>query len=493
MIKILCYNQACKQKKSNSFGYHLYPLLLIKLSILMFIGINFANATISASTKATILGHAPNFVLSDGLTELKNLDELLGFTMPVKNSVSGEIEITKINSSASSNTLIAITGTKFSDIKALVKADNQNYQLSTTELLLSDIDGDADQMDDNLSKGTLKGVWFNQRGNVVDNLEQPLSSCDGPYTLFIVANSVSANTTYGNPSANNYGSGTAIYSFTVDKPEICYIKPLDLSISSTGTTIPGGYNQTVFDTTKGFIVSGLKHENISFPKTGFKGSEFTLIGTGSDQSKYRCSIQNDTGVLSLSGSGSTYAGQNCNVRYEGDTRFDYPITIDMEYYDGTTWSKIDSYTIPKPTLWAVRSTEMAYANQDSFESATLFPALSTCSGENVTSINDDVYINRQKYLFRRNEFTNSTSSDPINYPEGTSPTITNSQFSRDADGTFMGEWGLIYRYDYSSGNQLIFYWTAETYSANAQFNIGTSGNVYPTSPSATYPLVICRG
>ncbi|WP_392560573.1 hypothetical protein [Orbus mooreae] len=467
-------------------------LNVIQKNHLILIGTQTANAALTSKT-SSILGNAPYFILSDRTTTLKDSTELLGFTMPIKNSLSADIEITQINSTVSSTAIVAIAGMKFSDVTPLVKANNYTYQLSQTDLLIDDQDGDASANNSTFSQGTLRGVWFNQKGTIIDDLEQPLSACESPYTLFLIANNVSANTTYGNPAINNYGSGTVMYTFKVAKPEVCYLKPLDLTVLTTGTTLPGGFNANVFDTTKGFIISGLKKNNKQFPTTGFKGVEFTLLGAGDDQSKYRCSVENGASELNLSGSGTAYEGLNCTIRYEKNTRFNYDITINMEYNDGSSWSKIGSYTIPKPTLWTFMIQELPYANQNTLSQATSFPALTSCSGQNVTSINDDIYKNRLQYMFRRNEITNSLGSDPIAYPEGTSPTVVNSQYSRDADGTFMGEWGGIYKYDYSSGNQLMFYWTAESYSDLSQFEISTTGSIYPTSASSNYVMSMCRG
>lgn len=473
-----------KQIATHKFNHF---IIIIFFSL---ININFSYSAISATTNKNILGSTPYFVLSDNLTEIREIKELLGFSMPILNPSSGVVERKQIDTSYSNVDIIASSDMKFSDIKLLIPADNKNYKLSEITTSIEDIDGDAEQT---YSQGTMTATWYNNKGAVVENLYQTIDSCNSPYTLSIIANNVSANTVYGNPNSNTYGSGSTRYTFKVDKSEICYIKPLSIDIATVGTSLPKGFNPALFDSAKGFIISGLKLNNKIFPTTGFKGAEFTLLGTGDDQSKYRCNLENNTNDVSLSGNGNFYGGKNCTIRYETTTRFQSPITINMEHYDGVRWSKIDSYVIPLPTLWAIRGEEMAYANNNVLSEATLFPALSYCSGQTVTSINDTIYKNRQQYMFRRDEITNSLGSNQIDYPENTSPLIPNSQFSRDVDGTFMGEWGPVYKYDYSSANINMFYWTAEAYSNNQQFEIGTFGNIYSTNPDADYFLVMCRG
>ncbi|RKS85102.1 hypothetical protein DES39_1611 [Orbus hercynius] len=462
-------------------------------------GINSVHGTLSATTNINIQGSMPYFILSDGITKLTTPSELLGFTMTYTNSETGQIDISRFDTTMAttptqSRTIIAPTGMKFNDIKTLIPLDNTPYELSTLQLTVGDDDGDASSSDIISYQGTMQAAWYDKRGVMITDLDQLLSPCESPYTLLINTSNVSANTAYGNPSLNLFGSNNARYIFKVEQHQICFVRPLNMTVLTTSTSSSSGFNPQVFDTTLGFNITALEKKNQTFPSTGFRGAKFTLLGSDEDQTNYRCALVNDTDAVSLSGTSGRYQGQNCTLRYESETRFTTPITIQMEHKNSDgTWQQVDSYTIPEPTHWAIRGGAMAYANNDILADATSFPALSKCSGENVDSINHPVYINRQKYLFRRNELTNSIGSDPTTYPENSAPTTTNAQFIRDADGTFMGEWGLTYKYDYASYDQLIFFWTSEAYSSNRQFEVGTSGNVANMSPTSVYNLVECRG
>ena len=231
----------------------------------LLIASNSANAALTAVTANTIHGTAPYLVLSDNVTKLTNLNELLGFTMP-----DGSGGTTQIN--AGTTTLTAPTGMKFSDVKLAVTANNVANAI--TNATVGDDDGDAAIAANTSVTGSILAVW-KDNGTVVTNLNDTLTSCGGPYTLEVsIPTAVSANTTYGQPKTNSYGtSPTITYTFLANGQGICYVKPKDMT--SYGTPA------SVFEVGKGFKA------NAGFPTTGFNKAVFSLIGSGGDQKNYR--------------------------------------------------------------------------------------------------------------------------------------------------------------------------------------------------------------
>jgi len=307
-------------------------------------------------------------------------------------------------------------------------------------------------------------------------------------------------------------SGTKnIYTMKI-VPKITHIKPINQAYY--GVDVAGdikyvqGYNPAVFDPSKGFSVAKMKAQNKWFPTTGFKGAEFRIIGSGSDQRKYRCSLATeiDTWVSLSSEDNYNRSGENCRVTYESESKPTTPVTINLEQKKNDVWVKVDSYTINVPEKWAIiLNKKYIYANAD-LDKATEFPALDACrrvgpradygttTWQQATGQNPEDRAFRQKYMYRRDELTDSPYADPIKYPENSSKYIDNG-FSRDI-GTFTSEWGYLNWYYRKSemSKSPVYLWTAETYSSKVPFVVDSSrGGVVAWDPADYDHTIFCRG
>lgn len=161
--------------------------------------INHLQAALGVTTANSIIGTPPYLILSDG-TKLRTFNELVGFNMP-----DGQGTMVKIDADKANNTLTIPTNMKFADILMLVTADGAAHTIPST----------AQRDDDNDSgtpTGSMTGTWY-IGADTVDDLDQKLPTCGGPYQLIIEADSVKTNTLYGNPNSFDYGSGSATYRF----------------------------------------------------------------------------------------------------------------------------------------------------------------------------------------------------------------------------------------------------------------------------------------
>lgn len=431
---------------------------LIGLSTVLFFTLP-AHA-LSVTSAETIVGTEPYLLLSDGVTKLTSLDDLLGFSMPNQDG-SGGIE--QIDTSMQGILLAIPSGMKYQDVITLVTADGSPH--SVPGLTVGDDDGDASLAANASVGGAMKATWY-YAGTKITDLSQPLSACGGPYTLTIeLPTAFSANTVYGVPNTKLYGSATATYTFL--SPKMCNIQPASMTVN-TGTAgvsikYAAGYNPLVWEYDSSFPTA-LRHRGFKvgsgFPTTGFNKAVFNVIGSGIDQSKYRCSSSDDGEKIILSGAASASVGEKCQVTYNSATRTEFTSggttpTIKMEYNrSDSTWIQIGSYTIPTPTSWALpQATVYNYGNTVSLATSTSFPALDRCrvvidgsavpatTRQQAAGLFPADLIFRQTYMYRRDELSNSPYVDRTLYPEGSSPTRVASFSSRDVDGTFMGEWG----------------------------------------------------
>lgn len=507
MYYCIRYRLLCSERKTkllNHAQYKLKNLVSLRFLILgLMVFPPFSQAILTATTINAIHGTAPYFVLSDNQTKLTNLYELIGFKMPKQN---GNVGFEQIDMTKSARAITAPAGMKYKDVLALVVADGELHNIDPSNIL--DDDGDANIANSAYANGQLRATWYDG-GVKVTNLDQTLDDCGGPYTLKIDAPSeVSANTKYGLPSSNIYGSNSGVtYTFAPANQHICYVQPGDMTVNkgtATDSKFTEGYNPSIWVDNKGFKASA------GFPTTGFEKAVFNLVGPGNDQSKYRCTSTDNGGKISLSGASSKDIGENCKITYNSKTKAAFTSggtpTITMEYYVGEgKWNKIGEYKIAQPIHWPIIvGDSLGYANYPDFKDSTNFESLDACrlaiTGSNTpkttkdqaTSLTEDGKKWRQTYLYRRNELTNTPFTDPIKYPEGQATTSAGN-FSRDVDGTFMGEWGTLYNYAGSGWSVNPYLWTAEMSTTQRQYLITYPGGVNHEAVLISGMTAACRG
>lgn len=467
---------------------HLKLNSTVSIIVIHFLFIFFSPYTeaLSNVTAKTIVGSAPYLQLKsdqDGNvgTKIKGLNELLGFRMPTTEN-NNALKFVDVSESLSfgGKPLQVPEGTKFSDIITMVPANGQANALS--QFKVGDDDGDASLTENTTIEGTLTATWYDDN-NVINDLSRELNLCGGPYFLKIGAQNVAVSTKYGQPNKNIYGSQPVItYQFMLDGgPKLCFVQP-GMHVyknSSYITKYPNGYNPEVWDpgTSPSSSIlqqgGGFKAEQFK-PITGFKGIIFKLIGSGADQSQYRCQLDSSNStnwVTLLSSTASKDLGANCQVRYDSVTKPTTPLTINMEYSadKGKTWQNIDKITLPIPQKWAIIPTKVkgflgmfdGYLAYDECRRIIDGQAIPKTTSAQVNDMSEAGKAWRQKYLYRRDELTNSLL---VNKPEGAanaSVAFNKYPFSRDL-GTFMSEWGALSQF----GDYL---WTAEMDRTNRPF------------------------
>ncbi|MCX8711729.1 hypothetical protein J3U57_04215 [Gilliamella sp. B3464] len=464
-------------------------------STLSIIGIHFLFILFSPYTEAlsnvtakTIVGSAPYLQLKsdqDGNvgTKIKGLNELLGFRMPTTEN-NNALKFVDVSESISfgGKPLQVPEGTKFSDIITMVPANGQASALS--QFNVGDDDGDASLTENTTIEGTLTATWYDNN-NVITDLSRELNVCGGPYFLKMGAQNVAVSTKYGQPNKNIYGSQPVItYQFMLDGgPKLCFVQP-NMNVyknSSYMTKYPNGYNPEVWD--PGTSPSsnnlqqggGFKAEQFK-PITGFKDAAFMLIGSGADQSLYRCQLDssNSTNWVTLqSPVASKDLGANCQVRYDSVTKPTTPLTINMEYSadKGKTWQNIGKITLPIPQKWAIIPTKVkgfldifdGYLAYDECRRIIDGQAIPKTTSAQVNDMSEAGKAWRQKYLYRRDELTNSLQANTPEWTANASVDSNKYPAARDL-GTFMSEWGGPYYFG-------TYLWTAEMYRTNKPFAV----------------------
>ncbi|MCX8727781.1 hypothetical protein [Gilliamella sp. B2838] len=495
--------------------------------MLSIIGIHFLFILFSPYTEAlsnitvkTIAGNAPYLQLKsdqDGNvgTKIKGLNELLGFRMPTTEN-NNALKFVDVSESLSfgGKPLQIPEGTKFSDIITMVPANGQANALS--QFNVGDDDGDASLTENTTIEGTLTATWY-ENNNVINDLSREFNVCGGPYFLKIGAQNVAVSTKYGQPNKNIYGSQPVItYQFMLEGgPKLCFVQP-DMHVyknSSYITKYPNGYNPEVWD--PGSTSSrwsdwqeggGFKAEQFK-PITGVKDITFELIGSGADQRQYRCKLDssNNTNWVTLqSSTASKDLGANCQVRYDSVTKPTTPLTINMEYTadKGKTWQNIGKITLPIPQKWAIVPTQVTgfldgHGRNTAYDECRRIidgQAIPKTTSAQVNDMSEAGKAWRQKYLYRRDELTNSLQA---NKPEGAanaSVDFNKYPLSRDL-GTFMSEWGWFYQF-------AVHLWTAEMDRTNRPFSVfnGDSSGIIWWGWGAQFELgpsqsaqIFCRG
>lgn len=222
----------------------------------------------------------------------------------------------------------------------------------------------------------------------------------------------------------------------------------------------------------------------------FNNAFFSLIGSGTDQSNYRCKKADASSPVILSGTASVNLGQDCIVTFSTITKPTNKITINMEYTsdNGSTWTKIDSYIIPIPTLWVRPLGKMQYNTASDFSGTyTAAVACGAFSGMSGT-INKATAAN---YFLSRSDFSNSPFANSSVYPPNHgNPSFRGGYLSRDTDTTILGEWGLIDKYLGWGNNEI--YWTGEDYSQFSMFRVYPNGYIGADSPTNSSLFAVCR-
>lgn len=387
-------------------------------------------AALSAITINTIQGTKPYLLLPDGKTKVTSLEYLLGFSMPKRDGIEG-IEL--IDSTMASKVIFAPAGMRYKDILALVDIDGQLHDI---EALVGDDDGDAVLAENTLVKGQIKATWYDA-GKVInqEDLGNTLSACGGPYTLTIeIPAAVSVHTAFGDPDNNSYGNHSGVtYTFKQADMRICYLRPLDMTTYPAKNGLGGGYDSDVFDPDKGFLAT-----NKEFPGTALKGVGFYVLGSGADQSKYRCSISSGiTETLKLS-TVPGISGQNCYVEYTS-TRPTSDTTIELAYeVESGKYQTVDSYTLKRPNKWMRYQSPKPYVNGSVDPNIqAVYPAANICAGNIETE--KMTYAESLTYFYSFQDMTN------IPLQSDGSVTISGeAKFTRALDKTFLGVWGNIY-------------------------------------------------
>ncbi len=467
-------------------------LVFFLVVILNAINFSLAHAnSLVAITINTVKGTEPYLLFPDEKTKINNSDQLKGFLMwdGTYNS-SGSKNMVQVDATMSNNLFKIPNGMTYNDIITLIPPDGSLHDLTGTKV--GNDDGDAANPQNTNVTGQMSATWFKNGVQVAANeLNQTLSACGGPYTLKVdVPTEVTANTTYGDPNSKLYGKHAAItYAFLESNLTPCYLKPQSMTTytGTEGQTIKfaNGYNSKTWEPDKGFKA------NSPFPETGFYKAQFDLILPGSDQSVYRCTSTDNGGKITLSGAASTTLGQNCSITYNVQRKSEFIAggktpTIDLEYNINGNWEKVGSYTIPTPKKWAISTGLMKFADSAYLSNSKTFPVLDACrlvvdgsnspatTLEQVQDMSEAGKAWKQKYLYKRNELTNSPLTK---YDELSQAPVPVTYFSRDADGTFMGEWGTLPDYTGSNWDATAYMWQIEFWSTYWVFVVGKHGGI----------------
>ncbi|WP_392558578.1 hypothetical protein [Orbus mooreae] len=215
---------------------------------------------------------------------------------------------------------------------------------------------------------------------------------------------------------------------------ICYLQPLNLKTYPASSGLGGGYDSTSYDPNNGFLP-----KNKEFPGTAFKGAGFYILGSGGDQSKYKCSISSGASNVVKLSTVSGKSGQNCYVEYTS-TQPSSDITIDLSYErEPNVYEKIDSYTFKKPSKWMTVQGPKPYfaSTKVNPNEQSVYPAANVCAGNAATATM--TYAKSLTYFY--------STQDISNIPLASDGSVTisgNARFTRTLDKTFMGVWEDLY-------------------------------------------------
>lgn len=548
MLKINSYSN--NDYKYTAISAVIKPLFL-SISLVLTIGDVYG---LSGTTAKVINGTEPYLLLPDGVTEVtkENMDALfdLWFTIYIPDLTDKNQKIKLTRDVADKGIYELPEGTRLSDIQAIVVANDEPHNV-TTDFKVGDVDGDADIPANTSVTAMIKGCWSNDSSPGCREMiqDQYVYSCEGPYTLTLsFGTPLSANTTYGIPNTRPYGIAnySVTYRFLTDKKRICWLQPYSMdyhydvkNVVGENISIEDGYDYKRWDW-RGKVNPGKEEDDRGkkrgwlrkydwgtygdkFPTTGFKGARFSILASGYDQSIYRCSSEDDGKRIKLSNDiPTTYnadftnlrydpVGQNCTVTYLSRTKAQFmaggkapSIRIEQKKVDGEWW-QVDRLYLEAPQKWALGSAQMeTYGDNYDLRYAKNFPALDKCRGVSSGTTTRDQALGqsesdkqfRQKYMYRRDEITNSPYSDRNKAPENSYivPPARN-YFVRDVDHTFMGEWGAVQLYPdspwfYFDTYHVSNYLTAELWGPERGYGVDGDGGVHEYYNRG---ILVCRG
>lgn len=429
-------------------------LQLVTALIILPFTINITHATLSATTAQTIKGSPPYFALNG--TPLISSAELVGFSYGT--TFVDTSQSTQVNAG---NIITLPAGTTEGDIKAAV-AFNQStatplrtlVQMASHPLKVVDSDGDADNTTLMDAMGTIQATFTKDGKSVLAGSSALLNPCvDYEINVTVTGTGtppeVTAKTTYGDPNisaAGTYSGITATYKLLSSDKGICYLRPQNMTVNPAGVLADQyhsatGYNPAQWVAGQGFKVSA------GFPSSGFKGAVFSVIGSGTDQSHYKCTVTGGGNLAASTPAATTSLGEGCKFTMTSTNRPTTADTITLWDTTGGTSTSIDTYVIDYSTgLWAFGPKTTAQYNTEGNGTGS-YNASNICGGTPVSNglANRGQADLKFFYLFEfvKTPITDSTGSGQHPFRPGASPYISRMT------GGFSNEWG--YLGDYSAG------------------------------------------
>ena len=296
----------------------LYPITFIPL-LFVFSNINMANAIISTTSSKTIQGNSPEFFITDSV---KNK---LGFTY-------NQTDYSESIGNIQSDSILYFDNpmTNLNDFKMKTFfTERQTINDSTGEYY--DVDGDG--FADIPVTQELTFIWRDNNQTQIDANDYENIGCHNnkyamPLTLEIISKNIQVHTKYGHPNTSDpVQQASIIKAYQLAFVGMCYAKPNSLIVdpttqwravkadnsglsdwNPTGVGINGskqtepldfyggGYTED-YEPYLGFKIRS-KSSYTNFPTSGFKGAQFQLVMSGS-QEDYNYSISYNSGTFTV--------------------------------------------------------------------------------------------------------------------------------------------------------------------------------------------------
>lgn len=411
--------------------------------------INLAHAALSAMTAQTIKGSAPYFVLNG--TPLTNTNELVGFTYgTILVDASQSTQVT------AGNIITLPVGTTEGDINAAVTFNQSTatplqtlVQTASHPLKVADSDGDANNTLFMDATGTIQATFTKDGVPVAAGSTAQLDPCaDYEINITVVGTGtppdVSAKTTYGDPDsspAGTYSGSTATYKLLSANKRICYLRPLDMTVNTSLTATQQYHNTTGYDPAQWVANQGFK-PSAGFPTTGFKGAVFSVIGSGADQSHYKCTVTGGGNLIASTAVATTALGEGCQLTMTSTSRPSASDTITLIDTIGSS-TTIDTYTINySSATWAIAMVgDIRYNTNENGNGNWL--AANLCPGPTVSAGASNRSLAAQKFFYLY-EWVKTPQTDLL----GTTTLQTNFYTipHRASGGGIINEWGGLAKY-----------------------------------------------